>query len=82
MRNNPDQLVHLAVLMEEAIQIAWEYLERAGEIDDAEFCSHILLHSVETMMRQQGVRSRLLLSNRAIAHYMEALEARMLQAAS
>lgn len=81
MRNNPGQLVHLAVLMEEAIQIAWDYLERAGEIKDAEFCSHILLRSVETMIRQ-GVRNRLLLSNRAIAQYMEALEARTLQAAS
>ncbi|WP_441280418.1 hypothetical protein [Tardiphaga sp. 862_B3_N1_1] len=81
MRNNPGQLVHLAVLMEEAIQIAWDYLERAGEIEDAEFCSHVLLHSVEKMV-QQGVRSRLLLSNRAITQYMEALEARTLQAAS
>lgn len=67
--------------MEEAIQIAWDYLERAGEIENAEFCSHILLHSVENMVRQ-GVRRRLLLSNRAIAQYMEALEARTLQAAS
>ncbi|WP_441244570.1 hypothetical protein [Tardiphaga sp. 768_D3_N2_1] len=81
MRNHPDQPVHLAVLMEEAIQIAWDYLERAGEIENAEFCSHILLHSVENMVRQ-GVRRRLLLSNRAIAQYMEALEARTLQAAS
>jgi hypothetical protein len=55
-----------------AIQIAWDCLERAGEIEDAEFCSHTLLHSVETMIRQ-GVRS---------AQYMEALEARTLQAAS
>ncbi|MGM4886042.1 hypothetical protein AB8A20_11830 [Tardiphaga sp. 604_B6_N1_1] len=52
MRNNPGQLAHLAFLMEEAIRIAWDYLERAGEIEDAEFCSHILLRSVETMIRQ------------------------------
>ena len=77
----PHQVVHLAVLMEEAIQIAWDYLERAGKIENAEFCSHVLLHSVETMMRQ-GIRSRLLLSNGAITQYMEALEARTLQAAS
>jgi hypothetical protein len=78
---SPHQVVHLAVLMEEAIQIAWDYLERGGKIENAEFCSHILLHSVETMIRQ-GIRSRLLLSNRAITQYMEALEARTLQAAS
>jgi hypothetical protein len=67
------------ILTEEAIQIAWDYLERADEIQDAEFCSHVLLYSVETMV-QQGVRSRLLLSNRAITHYMRALEARTLDA--
>ncbi|MDR6663280.1 hypothetical protein J2W51_005873 [Tardiphaga robiniae] len=72
--------MHLSVLIEEAIQIAWDYLERAGEIEDAQFCSHVLLNSVETMVRQ-GVRSRLLLSNRAITHYMRALEARTLNAA-
>jgi hypothetical protein len=31
------------ILTEEAIQIAWDYLERADEIQDAEFCSHDLL---------------------------------------
>jgi hypothetical protein len=72
--------MHPSVLTEEAIQIAWDYLERAGEIEDAEFCSHVLLYSVETMVRQ-GVRSRLLLSNRAITHYMHALKARTLDAA-
>jgi hypothetical protein len=72
--------MHLSVLTEEAIQIAWDYLERAGEIEDVEFCSHVLLNSVETMVRQ-GVRSRLLLSNGAITHYLRALEARTLNAA-
>jgi len=60
----------MAILMEEAIQIAWDYLERTGEIEDAEVCSRVLLYYVESMIRQ-GVRSRLLLSNRAIRKYME-----------
>lgn len=62
--------MHLAVLMEEPIQIAWDYLERTGEIQDPEKCSQVLMAAVEAMMRQ-GVRSRLLLSNRAIRKYME-----------
>jgi len=60
----------MAVLMEEAIQIAWDYLERTGEIEDAEVCSRVLLYHTESMIRQ-GNRSRLLLSNRAIRKYME-----------
>ncbi len=73
--------MHLAILMEEAIQIAWDYLERTGEVDDPEICSQVLLYAVENMMRQ-GVRSRLLLSNRAISKYMEYKVARDLRAAS
>ncbi|OYU92083.1 MAG: hypothetical protein CFE29_04435 [Bradyrhizobiaceae bacterium PARB1] len=70
-----------AVLIEEAIQIAWDYLELTGEIDDGEVCSQILLYDVETMVRQ-GVRSRLLLSNRAISRYMQFKASRDLKAAS
>ncbi|QUS40672.1 hypothetical protein RPMA_18920 [Tardiphaga alba] len=54
--------------MEEAIQIAWDYLERTGEIDDPDTCSQLLLHAVESMLRQ-GVTSRLVLSNKAISWY-------------
>jgi hypothetical protein len=67
--------------MEEAIQIAWDYLERTGEIADPEVCSRVLMDSIEQMVRQ-GVRSRLLLSNRAISQYMRYLEAHTLQQAS
>lgn len=73
--------MQLAILMEEAIQIAWDYIERTGEIDDPEACSQVLLYAVENMMRQ-GVRSRLLLSNRAINKYKEYKVARDLRAAS
>lgn len=67
--------------MEEAIQIAWDYLERTGEIDDPEVCSQILLFNTEIMLRQ-GARSRLLLSNRAIRKYMEYKASRDLREAS
>ena len=36
-------------------QIAWDYLERTGEIEDPEVCSRVLMDSVELMVRQ-GVR--------------------------
>ena len=74
-----ERMAAVSVLKEEAVEIAWAYLERSDRIVDAEFCSHVLLHSVETMIRQ-GVRNRLLLSNRAIAEYLRELEARTLQA--
>lgn len=73
--------MHVAILVEEAIQIAWEYLDRTGEIDEPEACSRVLMYAVETMIRQ-GERSRLLLSNRAIRKYMEYKAARCLKAAS
>jgi hypothetical protein len=58
----------LSFLIEEAIRIAWNYLERTGELEEPEIAGKILLDSVELMVRQ-GVRSRLLLSNRAIMAY-------------
>jgi hypothetical protein len=75
------QMAQLSVLMEQSVQITWDYLERSGEIDDGEICSRVLSGAIETMILQ-GVRSRLLLSNRAIDQYMRALQARTLQAAS
>jgi hypothetical protein len=58
----------LDFLIEDSIQIAWDYLERTGELEEPELGRKFLLDSVETMIRQ-GVQSRLLLSNRAITAY-------------
>lgn len=74
------QMAKLSVLMEEAMQIAWDYLDRSGDIDDEERCGRILADSIKIMILQ-GVRSRLLLSNRAIDQYMRTLRARALQVA-
>ena len=59
---------HLPHLVEYAVQIAWDYLERTGQIDDKSFTSRFLLKTVGEMIRQ-GERRRLLLSNRAITAY-------------
>jgi hypothetical protein len=57
-----------SMLIEDSAQIAWDYLDRAGEIRDPLPARRFLLAEVETMFKQ-GVRSRLLLSNRAIMAY-------------
>jgi hypothetical protein len=61
-------MISLASLMEESFQIAWDYLERTGEIEDAWVASRYLGDTIELMIRQ-GQRSRLVLSNRAITAY-------------
>ena len=58
----------LPILMEKAIQIAWDYLEQTGQIDDPELTSWLLLDTVEHMVRC-GERRRLALSNSAITAY-------------
>jgi hypothetical protein len=62
-------MMSLAYLLEESFQIAWDYLERSGEIDDAAIASRHLGDTIELMIRH-GQRSRLLLSNRAITAYL------------
>jgi hypothetical protein len=62
-------MMSLAYLMEDSLQIAWDYLERTGEIDDAAVANRHLRDTIDLMIRH-GQRSRLLLSNRAIAAYL------------
>ena len=54
--------------IEYAIQIAWDYLERTGQIDDPGFTGKFLIQTVGEMVRR-GERRRLALSNRAITAY-------------
>nr|WP_291863477.1 hypothetical protein [Bradyrhizobium sp.] len=58
----------LPILMEKSILIAWDYLERSGELGEPEVASRFLLDKVETMVRR-GERRQLVLSNRAIDAY-------------
>lgn len=61
----------LPILMENALQIAWDYLEQTGQIDDPELTSCLLLDTIEHMVRR-GERRRLALSNSAITAYERA----------
>ena len=58
----------LPVLMEDSIQIAWDYLERTGELGEPEIASKFLLNTVELMVRR-GERRRMMLPNKAIDAY-------------
>jgi hypothetical protein len=59
-----------ATIIESSVQIAWDYLELAGEIEDGLSTRRFLLRHVEKLFAE-GVRSRLLLSNRAITAYQQ-----------
>ena len=54
----------LPILIAISVEIAWDYLERTGELGDAAVASRFLVDDVEPMVRR-GERRRLLLSNRA-----------------
>jgi hypothetical protein len=58
----------LPILIEVSIQIAWDYLERTGNLGDRHVASGVLLKSVESMVLR-GERRRPMLSNRAIEDY-------------
>ena len=58
----------LPVLVEKSIQIAWDFLERSGEIRDATDASRFLLRSIDDMARA-GEHRPLMLANNAIDAY-------------
>ena len=58
----------ISILMENALQIAWDYLEQTGQIEDPEFTGKFLLGAVEHLI-SRGERRRLALANLAIAAY-------------
>jgi hypothetical protein len=62
----------IPILIESSIEIAWDYLARAGELGDAALASRVLLHSIETMVFR-GERRRLMLANKAIVEYQKFL---------
>jgi hypothetical protein len=58
----------LPILVESSIQVAWDYLEGAGELGEPKFTSRFLLDTIESMVRC-GERRQLMLSNKAIDAY-------------
>ena len=56
------------VLIESSIQIAWDYLERSGELGDAPTAGRFLADTITAMVKR-GERRKLMLSNKAIEAY-------------
>ncbi len=58
----------MATLFEDSLQIAWDYLEGLGEIDEPATAARYLSETIERRLRS-GEDHRILLSNHAIADY-------------
>jgi hypothetical protein len=57
-------------VLEESFNIAWGFLEKAGELGQADASANILLNAIEQQLRA-GERRRLMIANRAISAYRE-----------
>ena len=60
----------LPLLRASSIEIAWDYLERTGELGDMDLACRFLTDVVELMVRR-GERRRLMLANKAITAYQQ-----------
>lgn len=58
----------LPILVETSIHIAWDFLERSGEITDPADASRFLLRSIDDMARA-GEHRQIMLANNAIDAY-------------
>jgi hypothetical protein len=65
-----DMTEPLPVLIDSSIEIAWDYLNRTGELGDAMVAGRFLSDTIELMVRR-GERRRLMLANKAIAAYQQ-----------
>jgi hypothetical protein len=63
------------MLAEQSVEIAWNYLHLTGQVENPVDAYRELSATVAALMRQ-GVTSRLLLSNHAIAAYERARSSR------
>jgi hypothetical protein len=60
----------LSALLEESFDIAWDYLQASGEIEDVAVANRFLTDTIELMIKA-GRRNKLVLSNRAIVAYQQ-----------
>jgi hypothetical protein len=66
------------LVLQSSVQIALDYLDRAGEIDDYAEACQFLVNNVELMMRQ-GQHNKLVLANRAISAFARDRSARTIE---
>ena len=60
----------LPLLIDSSIEIAWDYLNRTGELGDQVHAGRFLNDTIEVMVRR-GERRPLMLANKAIAAYQQ-----------
>jgi hypothetical protein len=60
----------LSALLEESFDIAWNFLQASGEIEDVAVANRFLTDTIDLMIRA-GRRNKLVLSNRAIVAYQQ-----------
>ena len=58
----------LPTLIENSLQIAWDYLDGIGELADKQHTAEFLLRDIQSQI-MRGERRPLMLSNRAIESY-------------
>ena len=71
----------LPLLMENSIQIAWDYLEGTGELGDPEVAARFLTDAVEILIKR-GETRKLMLANQAIDAFMRFKVERLLSLVS
>ena len=69
------------LLMENSIQIAWDFLEGTDELGDPEVAARFLTDAVEILIRR-GETRKLMLANRAIDAYKRFKTERLLSLVS
>jgi hypothetical protein len=60
----------LSTVMETSLHIAWDYLERTGELGDPEIAGRVLLDAIEGLILR-GETRKIMLSNKAIDAYRQ-----------
>jgi len=66
----------LSLLIDSSIEIAWDYLNRTGELGDPIAAGRFLNDTIELMVRR-GERRRLMLANKAITAYQQCRRQRL-----
>lgn len=58
------------ILVENSVEIAWDYLHRTCELDDTAAAGKMLIHLVRKVI-QKGERRKLMLSKKTIIEYQK-----------
>lgn len=66
----------LPILIENSVQIAWDFLDLSGEIADPAEASKFLQQAIADLV-MKGERRRMMLSNKAITAYKKFKEQRL-----